>query len=134
MMLVDYVSFMVPALLNHRLGEMVGDYSNTPSIWKHPLNWLDPLLNNPRATLNLAGDYFNRLADLAAKRDFAGMTTLGDKLQIESSGAVPIKNLGGRIMLSEAVPAFSKVAQQYWQEQDLAVALLARLKTMDAAK
>ena len=137
MMLVDYVTFMVPMVLNLRLGDLTGEYGSggiIPKMLGQPLNWIEPLLFNPRATLNLGGNYFGELADRAALRDFAGMSTLPGKYDLAGSGMVPMKNVGGRQILSCAIPAFSKMAEQYWKEQDAMTALLNKLKALDAGK
>lgn len=134
MILVEFVAYMYPVFANFSLGNMVSDYGSGHTPWLRPLNWLDPLLYNPRATLNLAGDSFNKIADLAAKRDLAGIEAFTTNLVGNWDGAVPVKNIGGRFMLSNAMPVFRGMAKQYWQVQDAAAAMLDRLKKMDAAK
>jgi len=135
MLMIEYVVFMVPMMLDQRLGDMLyGGDSAQKSLWEYPLDGLNSLLVNPRATLNLAGGYFSDMADLAARRDFVGMGTHGEKLEEEWSGGNPVKNIGGRYILAMSIPALSKVTVGYWQEQDARTALLARLKAMSNGK
>jgi len=109
------------------------DYSAQRSIWTHPLDLFDLLLTNPRATANLAGSYYSQAAELAAKR-LGGLAVLGENFELSLESRSAIKNMGGRQLLSMAIPAYSKIISEYWKEQDMRAALLTRLKTIDAAK
>jgi len=135
MLMVEYVTVMVPLLLDQRLGDLLyGDFGSTESFWEYPLDGITQLLMNPRATVNLAGVYYSDMADLGAQRDYAGMKALASKMEEEWSGGNPVKNLGGRYILSMALPALAKITEQYWQEQDARTALLARLAAMPAGR
>jgi len=136
MTLVDFVTYMVPSVLTHPISQMIINYHSNDlgqSLINHTLQVLDPLLMNPRATLNLAGNYFDVLAGRAAQRDIAGMAAMSDKFEVDCSGAVPMKNIGGRQILSESIPVYSKITEQYWKAQDEITAMLARLETMETA-
>jgi len=135
MLMIEYVTVMVPLLLDQKLGDLLyGDFGSRSSLWEYPLDGLTQVLMNPRATVNLAGAYYGEMADLGARRDFAGMKSLAAKVELEWSGWNPVKNMGGRYILSMALPALAKITEQYWQEQDARTALLVKLKALDAAK
>ena len=130
----EYVTFWSDGFPKHHFSEMIFFESTSPSPGKKLLDLFSGLLLNPRATMNLAGGYFTDLADLAAKRDLAGMGGRDDLFNEDMSGRAPIKNIGGRFLLAQSIPAYSKIATQYWLEQDDRAALLARLKAPPAGK
>ncbi len=83
---------------------------------------------NPKATANLFGHYFDTLSDHAAARDFSAINTQ-QAITFDEPRSWRIKNLAGYLFLDMATPAFSKVIESYWETEDLAVALEARLQT-----
>jgi len=135
MTMVEFVAIFVPLVLNEPISPLLVDnHPDSPAhyVLDEPLKLMDPLLMNPRGTLNLAGNFFSTLADKAAQRDIAGMTAQSDQFEIASGGAVPIKNIEGRQILSMVVPAYAKLVGQYWKVQDEMGATLAKLKAVDA--
>jgi len=137
MSMVEFVAITVPLVLNEPISPLLTvTHPDSPAhyLLDVPLKLIDPLLMNPRATVNLAGNYFSTLADKAAQRDIAGMTAQGDQFELASNGAVPIKNIEGRQILSMIVPVYAKVVAQYWKVQDEIDATLAKLKAIEATR
>jgi hypothetical protein len=91
-------------------------------------NLATPFLFNPRATTNLYGDEVHALADLAEKRDIEGLAARQKNLVHTPQGIRAIKNLGGRLLLNLSIPAYEKIVRNYWESEDLRLALLIRLK------
>jgi len=135
MTMVEFVAMTAPLLLNEPISPLLTvTHPDSPAhyLLDAPLKLIDPLLMNPKATVNLAGNYFSTLADKAAQRDIAGMTAQSDQFELTSRGAVPVKNIEGRQILSMIVPAYAKLVGQYWKVQDEIGATLANLKATEA--
>jgi hypothetical protein len=90
------------------------------------LNALTRLLINPCATANLYGDQVKELAALAEARDLGGFAA---RQQAFSHATMQggMKNLGGRLLLNMATPAYQKVLENYWKIEDLRLEVRARL-------
>lgn len=98
---------------------------------RHPwgtrvLNLISPLAYNPHITFNQVGDLYADMSDLTAKRELDKFDARWKSYFDEASGA-GIKNLFGRYLTMMMIPAYQKVAESYWQTQDLRASLLARL-------
>ena len=128
LLLVEYVLF---APLNRmKLGDSIaGTWGNEKFILRRPLNFLSALFLNPIATTNIYGDRVRELADLAEARElgkFAVRSQDFGNILLKEPG---MKNVGGRLMLTMAVPAYSKILESHWKTADLRVALRTRLTT-----
>jgi hypothetical protein len=82
---------------------------------------------NPRATANLYGDYAYELVTLAEARDLGGFAVRQEAFVHDSLQKGGMKNLGGRLLMNMAIPAYQKVLKNYWDIEDLRIALQARL-------
>jgi hypothetical protein len=90
------------------------------------LDCLSPVLFNPRLTLNQMGDLYADWQELAAQRKLDQLDARWASFHREEIGPSP-KNLLGRLLLMETIPAYAKVTENYWKTADLRAALLARL-------
>jgi hypothetical protein len=88
-----------------------------------------PLVINPRATLNLLGDRYRALAELAAARRLKELEDREHPVNQPFLADYAGKNLGGRLLGDMALPALAKVVKTYWDIDDLRLAMLARLRT-----
>lgn len=127
MLLMEYVQFS-PSFIRMKLGDhLAATWGNEKTLLRRPLNFLSALFFNPIATTNLHGDHVRELAELAATRDLGKINArsqdFGDILMKEPG----MKNVGGRLVLSMAVPAYSKIIEGHWKAADLRVELRARL-------
>jgi hypothetical protein len=90
-------------------------------------NALTRLVFNPRATTNLYGDHAYELAALAEARDHGGFAVSQEAFSHTAFRQGGMKNLGGRLIINMAVPAYQKIVKSYWDIEDLRLAQLARL-------
>jgi hypothetical protein len=98
---------------------------------KHPwlravLNGVSPYIYNPRATLNPIGDLYSDWRERAAHRQLDQLDGRWKSFSDEESRP-SIKNLCGRWLGLEMIPAYGKVSANYWRNQDQRAALLDRL-------
>jgi hypothetical protein len=124
-MLMEYASF-APRFAAMKLGDTYARAHDRRSPLRRPLNGLTALVFNPNATTNIYGDRVFELAALAEARELG-------KLAVRSRGfddAVltrgGMKNLGGRLMLTMAIPSYDKVLESYWKLEDECAALAVR--------
>ncbi len=127
LLLAEYVTF-TPVFSRMKLGDSIAaTWGNEKTLLRRPLNFLSALFFNPIATTNIYGDRVRELADLAETRElgkFAVRSQDFGHLLVTESG---MKNVGGRLMLTMAVPAYNKIVESHWKTADLRVALRARL-------
>jgi len=93
---------------------------------RRAFNAASPLVYNPRATFNLCGDLFGDLQDLAGRRQIAQLNPRTEKF-IERDSRPSFKNLFGKLLVRMVIPAYTKVIENYWRNQDERAALLARV-------
>lgn len=125
--LVEYAN-LIPALTKLSLTDAASVFSwDRPDPLPHFLNLFTRLFLNVRATTNLYGDYIYDLAALAEARDLGGFAARQQAFVNSSHRLGGMKNLGGRLLLNMAVPAYAKVVKSYWDIEDLRVALRTRL-------
>jgi hypothetical protein len=120
-------AFQLGAVGGKRLGELWAEFgSGGVHPWlQRAFNAVSPFIYNPRATLNLYGDLYVDLQDLVGRRQLEQMDPRMKKF--EQDVRPSFKNFFGKLFVSTAVPAYSKVCQSYWTNQDLRAALLARV-------
>ncbi len=126
LLLVEYVVFS-PLFNRMKLGDTIAAARGTSFPLRRPLNFLSSLFFNPIATTNLLGDRIRELADLAEARELGKFNVRSQdfsNILVKESG---MKNVGGRLMLTMAVPAYNKVVESHWKTADLRVALRTRL-------
>lgn len=87
-----------------------------------------PLIINPRATLNLFGERYHALAELAANRRLRELEDRNHPVNRSFLADYHGKNFGGRLLADLALPALSKVVKSYWEIDDLRLAMLSRLR------
>lgn len=92
----------------------------------HALNFLRPLVVNPRLTFNLLGDLTARRQDLAANRQGEKLDGV-DKEFFANAGRPRFKNLFGAWFIAASTPGLTKVTETYWKIEDLRLALADRL-------
>ncbi len=129
LLLVEYVLF-TPISHRLKLGDhLAATWGNEKNLLRRPLNFLSALFFNPIATTNIYGDHMRELAELAEARDLGKFNVRSADFGNLILNQPGMKNAGGRLMLSAAVPAYSKVLESHWKTADLRVALRARLDT-----
>ena len=128
LILVEYAQF-APSISSMKLGDLVTYNGERLPILRRPLNLFSRILINPNATINLYGSYLYELAALAETRELGKFAVrskdFGNQLQHLSG----MKNLGGRLLLNMAVPAYQKVVESFWQTNDVRETLRKRLAT-----
>jgi hypothetical protein len=87
---------------------------------------IDPFIYNPRATVNLLGDFLSEAEDLVGRRMLKEYDDRSRRFQ-EHDARPRFKNLGGRLLAVSSIPGYGKVANSYWKVQDERAALLAKL-------
>lgn len=109
-------------------GNLLSEISNggRKAWWVSLLNFLSPCLYLPRATFNSVGDLYADSIDMVANRKLDQMGPRLDRFDREA-WAPGLKNPLGRYLALISIPAYSKVAENYWLTQDLRAALLKRL-------
>jgi hypothetical protein len=100
-------------------------YYHPPTV-RHALNLAGPFLYNPRATLNLYGEFMSDLQELFARREMAEVEARTQRF-FDEDARPQFKNFMGREFIRAAVPVYTKVGENYWRIQDLRTALLARV-------
>jgi hypothetical protein len=111
-----------------RIGDILAESSRGKDrLWlRRVFNAASPFLYNPRATFNLSGDLFADLQDLAGRRQIAQLNPRTVKF-IDRDSRPSFKNLFGKLLLRMTIPAYNKVIETYWRNQDERAALLARV-------
>lgn len=123
----DY-AFQLGLVGDKPLGEFwaeVGSGRTHPWL-RRTANGVSPFIYNPRASLNIYGDLMIDLQDLVGRRQLEQMDPRMTKF-LEHDARPSFKNLYGKLLMSSAVPTYSRVSKSYWTNQDLRAALLARL-------
>jgi hypothetical protein len=95
-------------------------------LWTTVLNTFSPVFYLPRSTFNRVGDLYVDWADLVAKRKLDQLDPRWQQFSREMAGP-SLKNPIGRQVALMSIPAFQKVAENYWKDQDMRAALLERL-------
>ncbi len=91
------------------------------------LNAFSPLLYNPHATFNRIGDLYTDWQEDAAKRQLDQLDERWTAFYADMARPGP-KNIFGKWIGIEMTPAYKKVSENYWRNQDQRSALLARLQ------
>ncbi|MBI2814491.1 MAG: hypothetical protein HYX71_09415 [Opitutae bacterium] len=131
LLLIEYVLF-APYVNRMKLGDhLAGTWGNEKTWLRRPLNFLSALFFNPVATTNIHGDHVRELAELAAARDLGRFKVRSGDFSDILLRQPGMKNVGGRLMLSVAVPAYPKILENHWKTADLRIGLRARLATVN---
>jgi hypothetical protein len=128
-LVLEESAIFAPVLVRMSLGDLQATMTAREKVtaWRGPLNFLSAFLVNPNATMNLYGDEFYALAGLAETRDLKDFDRRHRVFNHDLMYRHGIKNLGGRVMLSIAMPAYKKVLESYWSAADARVSLRQRL-------
>jgi hypothetical protein len=126
LLLVEYVVF-APNTMRVKLGDNLAATRGSNFILRRPLNFLSALFFNPVATTNVYGDRIRELADLAETRELGKFSVRCQDFGNIAWRQAGMKNVGGRLMLSMAVPSFDKVLASHWKTADLRAALRQRV-------
>ena len=113
-------------LLNLHFGDLVQRKTDDRPVLLSSLNFISPLLYNPRRTYNLNGALTVDLQDFAARRDLKGFAAREHEFYTREA-APHFKNYLGATLIAMRTPAFAKVVESYWKTEDLRTALAARL-------
>lgn len=116
------------AMGHSRVGDILfsmGRLGNHP--WARAvLNLFSPYIYNPHATFNRIGDLYSDWQERAAHRHLDQLDACWKSFYDEQSRP-SIKNVAGRWLGLEMIPAYQKVSENYWRNQDQRAALLNRL-------
>ncbi len=127
LLLVEYVQF-APLTMRMKMGDNIAIAHGSPNfILRRPLNFLSSLFFNPIATTNVYGDRIRELADLAEARELGKFSVRCQDFGNIVWRQTGMKNVGGRLILSMAVPSYDKVLDSHWKTADLRAALRTRL-------
>lgn len=94
-------------------------------------SWAGPVIFNPRRTYNEVSAIVSELEERAARRDFVGFDAVVRERSSSHAPGFGFKNVVGRMMISGYWPALAKVSKSYWETEDAAAALVARLRKED---
>ena len=83
---------------------------------------------NKHSTINAHAKIVRELSQHASRRDIEKMENISDAVVTEPLTDLRLKNLPGRLLVTMATPAFTKITDHHWQTEDLAAALEARLR------
>jgi hypothetical protein len=116
------------AMGSSRVGDIMASMG---SLEKHPwlirgLNAVSPFLYTPHRTFNQIGDLYSNWQDIAAHRQLDQLD-IRWKAFLDEESRPGIRNIFGRWLELEMIPAYVKVSENYWRTQDQRAALLARL-------
>jgi len=123
--IIEY-AFSRPLIAEFGRGTPLGDLKDVDSL-QRAFRIFRPLVFNPRATVNLLGERFHRVADLAAARRLDELEDRNHPVNRLALADYHGKNFAGRV-LADMSPHLSKVVKTYWEIEDLRLALLARLR------
>ena len=126
LILIEYAQF-APVLSTMKLGDQATYQGERLPFLRRPLNLLSGLLLNPNATTNRYGQHIFELAALAEARELGRFTVQSQGFENALWHKSGPKNLGGRLMLNLAVPAYQKVVESHWATADLRTGLRQRL-------
>lgn len=129
LVLMEYVHF-APVFVHLRMGDALLMGLNETKFRRAlrvPLNVVSGLVINPNATTNLYGQQVFELAALAEARELGKFSVRSRDFGEGLLGRSGMKNLGGRLILNMAVPAYDKVLESHWKTADLRLALRERL-------
>ncbi|HUR60509.1 MAG TPA: hypothetical protein VM029_22490 [Opitutaceae bacterium] len=118
LLLMEYAHFN-PMLHTMKLGDQMQFTFSKSELVRQPLNALSALLFNPNATTNLYGVRVYELAALAEARELGKFSVRAKGFDDALRRQGGMKNLGGRLVLNMAVPAFDKVLESHWKSADL---------------
>lgn len=94
---------------------------------------IGPVLLNPNRTLNLLSDLSQELQELAARRDFDGMTGACERYHARVHARLSLKNVVGCVEIIGDSGRFIGVVKRYWEVEDKGAALIARLRAEPTA-
>lgn len=108
-------------LLDSSTGEFAPDLR--PTIFRPVVR----LAYNPRATANLVGEHFERIATAAENRDIDFLVN-GMAEKLAANRRPRLKNPGGAVMLELCLPAVGKIVDNAWKKHDARLALITNMK------
>ncbi len=126
LVLIEYATFG-SYLAKLKLGDQVHELRRWPRWVCAPLNFFSGLFVNPNATANFHGEHVFALADLARRRDLAGLTArerAGSDALVRNFG---MKNLLGRVFIVTALPSYHRLVESFWKTTDLRDAVRQRI-------
>lgn len=82
---------------------------------------------NPQMTINRLHEVYERMAELAMKRDLDGIEAENARFVADQLGGLSAKNLGGRMLLRMSLPAYKSVTKSYWETEELRDSLIEQL-------
>ncbi|MEO6569123.1 MAG: hypothetical protein ABIO94_10215, partial [Opitutaceae bacterium] len=106
------------------------DYSGRAVLLGMLNSSFNSLVYNPNKTLNLYGDFTERLQDLAARREWGKIDPMAIAF-FQNEARPRFKNLGGAVLFLQMVPAgYRGMLKSYWSTEDARAALHERLTKM----
>lgn len=102
----------------------VGEMGDWALIFGGGLRWLT---FDAQDTINRIQDELEIQSALAAARDLEALRRRDDEMWRDLHGRFQLKNVGGRMMVSLMMPAYTSITKSYWEKEDLRQAMLTRL-------
>jgi hypothetical protein len=124
--IIEY-AFSQPMIAEFSRGTPLGGLQPVDSL-QRAVRFFGPLVFNPRATVNLLGERFHLVADLAAARRLKELEDRNHPVNRPFLADYHGKNLAGRLLVDMAFPALSKVVKSYWEIDDLRLVMITRLR------
>lgn len=115
---IEYAYWSSEAIITYNLDEYDG-----PAVVRPFLRVITTVFLNPNRTINQMGDYIAEVQERAARRQPLH-TTLDPVVRGER---LSVKNFFGQLMMSNSTPAYDRVVNTYWKQEDRLAALRARL-------
>lgn len=106
------------------LGLSVGEMGEWARIFGGGVRWL---AFDAQDTINRIQDEMEIQSALAAARDLEALRRRDDEMWRGLHGRFQIKNIGGRMMVSLMMPAYTSITKSYWEKEDLRQVMLTRL-------
>lgn len=125
--IIEY-AFSQPLITEFSRGTPLGGLQPVDSL-QRVIRFFGPIVFNPRATVNLLGERYHLVAELAGARRLKELEDRNHPVNRSFVADYNGKNLGGRLLGDMALPALAKVIKTYWAIDDLRLAMLARLRT-----
>jgi hypothetical protein len=134
LVLIEYAQF-APTFATMRFGDQLYTaHGAEGGMLRGPLNFLSRLLLLPNATTNLYGQRVYALASLAEKRALGEFAVASKGFDDSLRRQVGLRNVGGRLMLNLAIPAYDKILDNHWKTADVREALRRRLANPTAPR
>ncbi len=118
-LLIEYAIFF-PAFIKHGLGDhLISGNGWINRATRRVINQFSGLVFLPNATTNIYGERVYALGALAEKRALGEFSIMSKGFDTTLRTQPGLRNIGGRLTMNMASPAYDKVLDSYWKLADL---------------